>query len=115
MDRWKVRLLLRKIGQSEHEKYINYILPKQPRDCSFVETVETLNENFGKHTSLFNARFNCLNVTKCDTEESMTYTGFVNKQCELCKIFTITDEQFKCLIFACGLRSASDRDVCTKI
>ena len=28
-DSWKVRLLLRKIGPSEHEKYTN-ILPKQP-------------------------------------------------------------------------------------
>ena len=29
--------------------------------------------------------------------------------------FSPSHEQFKCLIFACGLKSASDRDVCTNI
>ena len=66
-------LLLRKIGLSEHEIYINYILLKQPQDCSFVETVETLNKIFGEHPSLFNARFNCLNITKCNTEDFTTW------------------------------------------
>ena len=110
-----MRLLLRKISPSQHKKYINYILPKQPWDCSFVETVEALNKIFGEHTSLFNARFNWLNITKCDTEDFMTYSGFINKQCKWFKISTITDKQFKCLIFACRLRSASDRDVCIRI
>ena len=64
------------------------------------------------------ARFNCLNIMKCDTEAFMTYSGFVNKQCERFKISTITDEQFTCflfLFFTCGLRSASDWDVRTRI
>ena len=51
---------------------------------------------------MFNTRFNCLNITKCETEDFTIYSGFVNKQCEGFKISTITDEQFKCLIFACG-------------
>ena len=114
-DSWKVRLLLRKIGPSEHEKYINYILPKQPRDYSLVETVETLKFLVNAPMLLFNARFNCFNITKCDTEDFRTYSGLVNKQCERFKISTITDEQFKCLIFACRLRSASNRDVHTRI
>ena len=80
-----------------------------------METVETLNKIFDEHTSLFNARFNCPSITKCDAEDFTTYTGFVNKQYERFKISTITDEQLKCLIFACGLRSASDRDVHTRI
>ena len=37
-----------------------------------METVETLNRIFGEHTSLFNARFNCLNITKCDTQDFTT-------------------------------------------
>ena len=41
-DDWKVRLLLRKIGPLEHDKYTNYILQRHPRDSSFAETVETL-------------------------------------------------------------------------
>ena len=115
MDSWKGRLFLCKIGPSEQEKYINYILPKQPRVCSFMETIETLNKIFGEHTSLFNARYNCFNIMKCNTEDFTIYSGFVNKQCKRFKISTISDEQFKSLIFACGLRSTSDRDVRTRI
>ena len=50
----KFRLLLRKMGPSEHDKYSNYILLRHPRDCSFAETVETLKDIFAStpHSSL---------------------------------------------------------------
>ena len=35
VDDWKVRLLLRKLKHSEHDWYINNILPKHPCDCNF--------------------------------------------------------------------------------
>ena len=113
-DDWKVRLLLRKMGPSEHDKYSNYILQRHPRDCSFAKTVDILKQIFSEHTSLFNAKFNCLNITKCDTVDFTTIAGTVNKECERFKISFITDEQFKCLIFVCGLRSTRYRDVCTR-
>ena len=40
VDDWKVRLLLRKVGSTEHDWYSNYILPKHSRDYNFSETVE---------------------------------------------------------------------------
>ena len=112
---WKMRLLLRKIGPTEHNRYSNDILSKYPRDCSFAETVETLKQIFCEQISLFNASFNCLNITKCDTVDFTTYAGIVNKKCGRFKITSITDEQSKCLIFACGLRSAGDRNVRRRI
>ena len=39
-DDWKVRLLLRKLGLSEHDRYANYILPKYPREYNFDETLD---------------------------------------------------------------------------
>ncbi|KER24982.1 hypothetical protein T265_07488 [Opisthorchis viverrini] len=39
-DSSKVRLLLRKLGPAEHDKYANYILPKNPRDINLDETTE---------------------------------------------------------------------------
>ena len=107
-DDWKVRLLLRKLGSSEHDRYANYILPKHPWDYNFDETVETLRQIFGEQISLFNMRFNCLNITKSDSTDFSTYAGTVNRECERFKITSITDAQFKCLIFVCGLRSAED-------
>ncbi|CAH8633842.1 unnamed protein product [Schistosoma margrebowiei] len=39
-DAAKVRILLRKLGTAEHERYSNFILPKNPRDFSFDATIE---------------------------------------------------------------------------
>ena len=102
------------MGPWEHDKYFNYILPRHPRDCSFVLTVETLEQIFSEHTSLFNAWFNCQYIPKWDTVD-FTFTVTVNKECQRFKISSITDDQFKCLIFVCGLRSARYKDVRTRI
>ncbi|CAH8543217.1 unnamed protein product [Dicrocoelium dendriticum] len=40
-DAWKVRLLLRKLGAVEHERYTNFVLPKNPRDFRFDETANS--------------------------------------------------------------------------
>ncbi|CAI2738769.1 unnamed protein product, partial [Dicrocoelium dendriticum] len=49
----KVRLLMQKLGCSEHTRYCNYILPKHPRDYTLQETVE-ITIIFGERTSIFN-------------------------------------------------------------
>ena len=79
LDNWKVRLLLRKVSSAEHNRYLNYILPKHPLDYNFVETVEILKRIFGECTSLFNIHFTYLNITKCDTVDFTMYTGTINK------------------------------------
>ena len=38
-DQKKVRLLLGKFGDAEHEKYVNFILPWQPGEVTFRETI----------------------------------------------------------------------------
>ena len=60
VDDLKGRLVLWKLSSAEHDHYSNYILPKHLRDYNFAETVEILKEIFGKRTSLFNIRSNCL-------------------------------------------------------
>ena len=60
VDDLKVRLLLRKLGSAEHDWYSNNILSKHPQDNNFAGTAEILKQTFGKCTSLFNIRFNCL-------------------------------------------------------
>nr|VZI32339.1 unnamed protein product [Spirometra erinaceieuropaei] len=69
-DAWKVRLLLRKLGPAEHERYANFILPKNPREVAFKDTVETLSQIFGEQSSLFNTRFQCLQLCKRDSDDS---------------------------------------------
>ncbi|CAH8577341.1 unnamed protein product [Schistosoma rodhaini] len=50
-DAWKVRLLLRKLGASELDRYSNLILPLNPCDRSFADTVQTLGQHFGDKKS----------------------------------------------------------------
>ncbi|KAF6775728.1 hypothetical protein AHF37_05050 [Paragonimus kellicotti] len=42
----KTRLLLRRLGTTEHERFVNFILPKHPRDLTFEETTRTLSQIF---------------------------------------------------------------------
>ena len=47
-DTWNMRCLLRKLGPAEHECYTNFILRKNLRDVSLVDTVRTLTQIFGE-------------------------------------------------------------------
>ncbi|XP_055920751.1 uncharacterized protein K02A2.6-like [Eupeodes corollae] len=114
-DAAKVRLLLRKLNSIVHSKYINYILPKHPRDHTFKETVQKLTQLFGFKTSQFNLRYNCLQLTKESHCDFITYAGIVNKHCEQFKLRDPTLDQFKCLIYVMGMKSASDFEVRTKM
>ena len=56
-DAQRVRKLFHKLGTSEHEKYVSYILPKNSRDLSFVQTISILKHMFCEQTSLFNISY----------------------------------------------------------
>nr|VZI51040.1 unnamed protein product [Spirometra erinaceieuropaei] len=114
-DAWKVRLLLRKLGPAEHERYANFILPKNPREVAFKDTIETLSQIFGEQSSLFNTRFQCLQLCKRDSDDFITYAGIVNRECGRFQLGSLTEDQFKCLIFICGLQSAKDADIRTRL
>ena len=114
-DAWKVRLLLRKLGTTEHTKYTNFILPKNARDCSFDETVQCLSKIFGEQSSLFNKRYQCLQLTKNAGDDYVTYASIVNRECEKFDYKSLTADQFKCLIFVCGLQSSSDAEIRTRL
>ena len=109
-DAQMVQKLLHKLGTSEHEKYVNYILPKNPRDLSFDQTISILKQMFGEQTLLFNVPYQCLKLVKSD-DDWVTYDGIVNRECENSKLRQMTDDQFKCLIFICGLQSDQDADI----
>ena len=81
-DATKVRLLMRKLDTSSHTRYANYILPKLPKDINFTDTIATLGKIFGEQTSIFNKRYQCLQLIKSDAEDIITYGGKVNRACE---------------------------------
>lgn len=63
-DSAKVRLLLRKLGAAEHDRYLSFILPSRPSDFSLEDTVAKLTSLFDTQESLLSRRFKCLQLTK---------------------------------------------------
>ncbi|XP_062556637.1 uncharacterized protein K02A2.6-like [Armigeres subalbatus] len=111
----KVRLLLRNIGTVAHQKYISYILPKKPKDQNFDQTVSILKTIFGRQISVFNARYQCLQLSKNSSDDFYTYAGIVNQKCEEFKLNEVTPDQLKCLMYVCGLKSHRDADIRTTL
>ncbi|XP_055622048.1 uncharacterized protein K02A2.6-like [Toxorhynchites rutilus septentrionalis] len=91
-DAAKVRLLLRKLSPPDHERYNSFILPRLA-------------------LSIFRRRFNCLQLTKEESDDYLAYSCKVNKACVDSKLSELTEEQFKCLIYVCGLKSNQDAEV----
>lgn len=83
-------------------------MPKKPRDVEFKETVETMKKIFGRKTSLFATRYNCLKLQKNPHQDFLTYAGMVNRNCEDFKLSSTSVDQFKSLIFVCGLTQQGD-------
>lgn len=110
-DAAKARFLVRKLDTAAYARFANYILPRVPNALSFAQTVEELKSVFGRNISVFNTRFNCLQLRKRSLEDMVTYAGRVNRACEDFKLANVTVEQFKSLIFVCGLDSSVDADV----
>lgn len=114
-DQAKVRLLLRKVGTSEHDRYVSYILPKSPKDVNFADTVSKLKSLFGTPESVLSRRYRCLQLTKLATEDYKTFSCRVNKLCVEFELSKLTEDQFKCLVFVCGLKQESDSEVRTRL
>lgn len=114
-DAAKVRLLLRKLDNQEHDKYLNFILPSTPKDFNFDQTVMKLKTLFARKESIFHIRLNCFQMSKSESEDLITYASRVNRICEDFKYTDLKLNQFKSLIFATGLKSHEDQEIRMKI
>ena len=59
-----VRQLLRKLGTTEHNRFVDFMLPKKTTDLDFSETIKLLLEQFGPNTTFFHKCWKCLNTVK---------------------------------------------------
>lgn len=82
---------------------------------TFKEAVKLLTELFSLHTSLFYKRWKCLNLTKKDSEDYITFASIVNKHCDDFKLSELSPDNFKCLIFVQGLVSTKDAEIRRRI
>ncbi|XP_055523094.1 uncharacterized protein K02A2.6-like [Wyeomyia smithii] len=114
-DAAKTRLLLRKLSDATHAEYMNHILPKTTRDFLFDDTVAKLKQLFSAHASLFCKRYRCLTLNKKTSDDFQTYAGFVNRLCEDFGVSTCNVDEFKCLVFVCGLHAPQDAEIRTAL
>ena len=110
-DQKKLRLLLRKLGSAEHSKFVDYILPKKTNELTFAEAVKLLMELYCPKTSLFHKRWKCMNLTRNEEDDFITYASIVNKHCDDFKLAELSADNFKNLVFTQGLISAKDAEI----
>ncbi|XP_037820141.1 uncharacterized protein K02A2.6-like [Lucilia sericata] len=110
-DAARVRLLMRKLNNIAYGQYSAYILPRNPRDVTFADTVKILKDMYGIQDSIFSIRYKCLQTVKMSHEDLISYGARVNKLCENFKLSEMNADEFKCLVFVCGLQSNAYSDV----
>ncbi|XP_052888229.1 uncharacterized protein K02A2.6-like [Anopheles moucheti] len=111
----RVRLLLRKLGIVEHERYVSHILPSKPNDFDFAATVDKLKKLFGSPSSEMERRYKCLNLVKTKLEDFVAYSCRVNKAVVESELGGLSEEELKCLLFVCGLKEECYADVRTRL
>ena len=79
------------------------------------ETIQILTKIFGEQRSLFNTRWQCLNLTKTYSEDYTPCANTVNRYSERFQLNEITPDMFKGLIFIQGLTSPSEKEVRTRL
>ena len=89
--------LLRKLGTMEHNKFVDYIIPKKTCELGFLETVKLQSELFSSKTSLFHKRWKCLNLTKRDSDDYLGFASVISKNCDDFKLGKLSADNFKCL------------------
>ncbi|RCN50525.1 hypothetical protein ANCCAN_03379 [Ancylostoma caninum] len=88
---------------------------RTPQEVKFDDAISTLKDLFGPQQSLFSTRYTCLKLTKDPKDDFAIYAGRVNRECAKFKIPECSENQFKCLIFVCGLQSREDAFIRLKL
>ena len=110
-DEMKVRLLLQKLGAAEHNKFVDYIIPKKNSELTFDETVKSLMELYCPKVSLFCKRWKCINLTRKEDQDYTTFASIVNRHCDDFELSSLTADSFKVLVFIQGLVSSKDAEL----
>ncbi|XP_053681613.1 uncharacterized protein K02A2.6-like [Sabethes cyaneus] len=86
---------------NRHVQTRQFFLDKRKRFRDFTKT----------EMSIFRRRYHCFQTAKEDSDDYLAYSCKVNKACVDFKLSELTEEQFKCLIYICGLKSKDDSEI----
>ncbi|VDN12769.1 unnamed protein product [Dibothriocephalus latus] len=73
--------------------------------------MKSLSQIFGERSSLFNTRFQCLQLYKRESDDFVTNSSIGNREFGCLQLGSLTEDQFKCLICICGLQILKDLDI----
>lgn len=68
-----------------------------------------------ERSSLSHTRYRCFQSVRKNQDEYFIYVSLVDSQCEWLQLSEMTADQFKCLVFVCGVMSSVDADIRTRI
>ncbi|VDL98112.1 unnamed protein product [Schistocephalus solidus] len=71
--------------------------------------------HFGEKSSLFTIRYQCLKLVKNDADDFLMLAIIGNRKCENFKLRSMTEDQFKCLVFVCALQAPCDTETRTRL
>lgn len=85
----------RKMSRHYHQLYVNSILPQTPKVISFKNTVQSLDNLFGRpEKTLFSLRYKCVRLVKSDFDDVKFNAANVNQLCEDFNPADLTADQF---------------------
>ncbi|KAL3081242.1 hypothetical protein niasHS_012654 [Heterodera schachtii] len=102
-DQSKVQLLIGKLGEAEHKRYIDSIAPKSQNDFNWDETTAKLKHLFGETRSLFLRRFDCFQIRQDAHQDGQGLIALINSSCENADL-SLSKEELKCMILIIALR-----------
>nr|XP_049466987.1 uncharacterized protein K02A2.6-like [Anopheles coluzzii] len=101
--------------KSWFSRYLDLFQKDAARIDDAAKTVENLTCLFDTQESLLSKRFKCLQIMKTRTEDHLSYACRINKACVEFELKKLNEEEFKCLLYMCGLKDEIDADIRTRL
>ncbi|XGW10025.1 hypothetical protein V3C99_011919, partial [Haemonchus contortus] len=93
----KTRLLVAALDAASHTRFVRHILPKEPRDLNWADTVETLKTLFGTKKSVFRRRFECFRMNFSPNEDIDNFVNLLKARALEANFKDIRKDTLECL------------------
>uniref|UniRef100_A0A7I4XT76 RNA-directed DNA polymerase n=1 Tax=Haemonchus contortus TaxID=6289 RepID=A0A7I4XT76_HAECO len=93
----KTRLLVAALDAASHTRFVRHILPKEPRDLNWTDTVETLKTLLGTKKSVFRRRFECFRTNFSPNEDIDNFVNLLKARALEANFKDIRKDTLECL------------------
>ncbi|PIO70934.1 hypothetical protein TELCIR_07185 [Teladorsagia circumcincta] len=96
-DAMKTRLLVAALDAATHTRFTRHILPKEPGELNWTDTLATLKTLFGTKKSLFRRRFECFRMNFSPNEDIDNFVNLLKARALEANFKDIRQETLECL------------------